>query len=237
MSRAFADIAFTPSVKAAQTRYGSREANRGFEMAPDKRDHLEARDTEFIMKRDSFYQSTVSEHGWPYVQHRGGPEGFLKIIDTKTLAYADFSGNAQYLSVGNLCANDKIALILVDYANRRRLKIWGRAKIVHEHEQADLFKKLADPLYQAPIERAVVITVEALEFNCPKHIKPRYNEQEVQEYVGELTGQVKRLKQQLGAKRREIDSLKDALALANLPRIGDKSGIGIEYCDVGQFGR
>ena len=237
MSRAFADIAFTPSVKAAQTLYGSREANRGFEMVPDKRDHLETRDIDFIVKRDSFYQSTVSENGWPYVQHRGGPEGFLKVIDAKTLAYADFSGNAQYLSVGNLFANDKIALILVDYANRRRLKIWGRAKIVHEHEQPDLIKKLADPSYQAPIERAVVITVEALEFNCPKHITPRYIEQEVQDYVGKFSEQVELLKEQLGAQRQEIDSLKEALALSKPQRIGDKSRNTIVYCDVGQFGR
>lgn len=237
MSRAFADIAFTPSVKAAQTRYGSREANLGFEMAPEKRDRLEARDIDFILKRDSFYQSTVSENGWPYVQHRGGPEGFLKIIDTKTLAYADFSGNAQYLSVGNLFANDKIALILVDYANRRRLKVWGRASIVHKAEQADLITKLADPTYQAPIERAVVITVEALEFNCPKHITPRYNEQEVQDFVGELTGQVERLKEQLAAQRQEIGSLKNALTLSQPKRVSDKRSNAIEYCDVGQFGR
>ena len=105
--------------------YGSREANQGFEHAEDARNDLTEREAEFIAARDSFYQATVSETGWPYVQHRGGLTGFLQVLDANTIGYADFRGNRQYVSVGNLAANDKISLILMDYANRRRLKIWG----------------------------------------------------------------------------------------------------------------
>ncbi|MFZ3001054.1 MAG: 2Fe-2S iron-sulfur cluster-binding protein [Undibacterium umbellatum] len=197
MSRAFADISFTPSVKAAQSLYGSREANRGFELVEEKRDYLLERDTEFIIARDSFYQATISENGWPYVQHRGGPAGFLKVIDEKTIGYADFSGNAQYLSVGNLFASDKISLILMDYANRRRLKIWGRAKIVHEIEDPRLIARLEMSSYRARVERAVVITVEAIEWNCPQHITPRFTDKEVQVMLASLQAENHLLQEQL----------------------------------------
>jgi Pyridoxamine 5'-phosphate oxidase len=138
MARAFADIAFTPSVIAAQSRYGSRRANQRIENAKGLGDELTAEESEFITTRDSFYQATVSETGWPYVQFRGGPQGFLKVIDPKTIGYADFRGNVQYVSVGNLNADGRIALILMDYPNRRRLKIWGNARIVHETEEPAL---------------------------------------------------------------------------------------------------
>ncbi|MFZ6741856.1 pyridoxamine 5'-phosphate oxidase family protein [Undibacterium sp. JH2W] len=197
MSRAFADISFTPSVKAAQSLYGSREANRGFELAEEKRDYLLERDMEFITARDSFYQATISQNGWPYVQHRGGPAGFLKVIDDKTIGYADFSGNAQYLSVGNLFASDKISLILMDYANRRRLKIWGRARIVHESEDPRLIAKLEMSSYRARVERAVVITVEAIEWNCPQHITPRFTDKEVQAMLASLLAENRQLEEQL----------------------------------------
>jgi hypothetical protein len=210
MSRAFADITFTPSVKTAQSMYGSREANEGFEYTNEKRDHLEPRDIEFIAQRDSFYQATISENAWPYVQHRGGPAGFLKALDKKTLGYADLSGNAQYLSVGNLFANNRVAIILMDYANRRRLKVWGRVKIVHEHEQPDLIEKLRMPGYRAQIERAIVITVDAIEWNCPQHITPRFTEHEVQGYVSNIVQQNQRLKEQLKELKETLDAEKKA---------------------------
>ncbi|MBI3730628.1 MAG: pyridoxamine 5'-phosphate oxidase family protein [Burkholderiales bacterium] len=200
MSRAFADISFTPSVKAAQSLYGSREANRGFELVKEKRDSLLPQDMEFIAARDSFYQATISENGWPYVQHRGGPAGFLKILDDKTIAYADFSGNAQYLSVGNLFASDRISLILMDYANRRRMKIWGHAKIIHEEDDVRLIARLEMPDYRARVERAVVITVEAIEWNCPQHITPRFTEKEVQGMLARLLAENSQLEQQLKQK-------------------------------------
>jgi ferredoxin-NADP reductase/predicted pyridoxine 5'-phosphate oxidase superfamily flavin-nucleotide-binding protein len=180
MSRAFADIAFTPSVKAAQQRHGSREANRAFELAEDAHDSIGAREAEFIAERDSFYQATVSETGWPYVQHRGGPAGFLKVLDAKTIGFADFRGNRQYLSVGNLGADGRISLILMDYPNRRRLKIWGRARVVHESEDAGLIARLEVPAYRARVERGIVIEVEACDWNCPQHITPRYTEAEIE---------------------------------------------------------
>jgi len=204
MSRAFADISFTPSVKAAQTLYGSRQANRGFEMVEEKRDFLEQRDAEFISARDSFYQATISENGWPYVQHRGGPEGFLRVIDEKTIGYADFSGNAQYISVGNINAINRVSLILMDYANKRRLKIWGTAKIVHEIEQPKLIAQLEMNSYRARIERGVIITVEAIEWNCPQHITQRFTAKEVQSFMAEVTEENRQLKEELSAQKKTV---------------------------------
>jgi len=180
MAARFADIAFTPSVKAAQSRYGSREANRGFELADDAANELGRREIDFISARDTFYQATVSESGWPYVQHRGGPAGFLKVLDARTIGYADFRGNAQYLSVGNLAANDRIALILVDYAHRRRLKLWGRARIIHAETDPSLVTQLELPSYRARIERGIVVRVEAFSWNCPQHITQRYTKMEAE---------------------------------------------------------
>ena len=179
MASAFADIAFTPSVKAAQNLYGSRQANLGFESSEDRRNLLTEREAEFIAERDSFYQATVSESDWPYVQHRGGPKGFLKVLDERTIGFADFRGNVQYLSVGNLNANDRISMILMDYPNRRRLKIWGRVRIVHEADEPDLIAQLEVATYRARVERGMVIHVEAFDWNCPQHITPRYSESEV----------------------------------------------------------
>ncbi|MGZ8956097.1 MAG: pyridoxamine 5'-phosphate oxidase family protein, partial [Methylovulum sp.] len=156
MATAFAEITFTPSVKTAQQLYGSREKNSRFELAEDARNRLTEQEAEFIAERDSFYQATVSESGWPYVQHRGGPIGFLKVLDERTIGFADFRGNVQYLSVGNLKANDRISLILMDYANRKRLKIWGRAHIVHESEEPELIAQLEIPTYRARVERGII---------------------------------------------------------------------------------
>ena len=193
MARKFATITFTPSVKAAQERYGSRHANQGFEAAEDPRDTLTETEIEFIGARDGFYQATVSEAGWPYVQFRGGPAGFLKVLDERTIGYADFRGNVQYLSVGNLGANDRIALILMDYPNRRRLKIWARARIVDYAEDPELIARLEVPTYRARVERAVVMTIEALDWNCPQHITPRFTEAEIGELVGPLKSRIAEL--------------------------------------------
>lgn len=180
MSTRFAKIAFTESVKAAQRRYGSRHANRGLESSAAPRDVLTDREMRFIQERDGFYQATVGENGWPYVQFRGGPPGFLKVLDERTIAYADFRGNLQYLSVGNLSADDRVALILMDYAYRRRLKIWARAQVSDKADAAELIARLEMPGYQSPIERGIIFTVEAYDWNCPKHITPRFTLQEIQ---------------------------------------------------------
>jgi len=197
MATAFAEIAFTPGVKAAQSLYGSREKNSRFESADDARNCLTEQEAGFIAERDSFYQATVSETGWPYVQHRGGPAGFLKVLDERTIGFADFRGNVQYLSVGNLLANDRISLILVDYANRQRLKIWGRARIVHEHEDPELITQLEVPSYRARVDRGIVIHVEAYDWNCPQHITPRYSKAEVDKLLAPLLEEIRLLKSQL----------------------------------------
>lgn len=196
MANAFAEICFTPSVKAAQSLYGSRQANRGFELSEDPRNTIGAREAGFIAERDSFYQATVSETDWPYVQHRGGPKGFLKVLDERTLGFADFRGNIQYLSVGNLNANDRISLILMDYPNRRRLKIWGRVRIVHESDEPDLIAQLEMATYRARVERGIMIHVEAYEWNCPQHITPRYSEAEIEGLLAPLLEENRLLKAQ-----------------------------------------
>jgi len=199
MATAFAEITFTPSVKAAQSLYGSRQANQGFELSEDAGNTLAEREVEFITERDSFYQATVSESGWPYVQHRGGPAGFLKVLDERSIGFADFRGNKQYLSVGNLNANDRISLILMDYPNRRRLKLWGRARIVHENEDPELIAQLEVPSYRARVERGIVIQVEAYDWNCPQHITPRYSEAEIDNLIAPLVSENRALKSQAAA--------------------------------------
>lgn len=197
MAMAFSEITFTSSVKAAQSLYGSREKNSRFESAQDACNRLTAQEAEFITQRDSFYQATVSETGWPYVQHRGGPAGFLKVLDERTIGFADFRGNVQYLSVGNLNANNRISLILMDYTNRQRLKIWGCARIVHDSEDPDLIAQLEVPSYRARVERGIVIHVEAYDWNCPQHITPRYSKAEVDQLMAPLLEEISELKAQL----------------------------------------
>jgi len=179
MSGNFAHISFTPAVLDAQTRHGSRAAYSRLDGAPTEPTELGGMEADFIEARDGFYQATVSETGWPYVQYRGGPAGFLKVLDERTIGYADFRGNRQYLSVGNLAGNDRVALILMDHADRRRLKIWARARIVHREEDPELLAALEMPDYRARVERAVLLTVEAFDWNCPQHIEPRFTEAEV----------------------------------------------------------
>jgi ferredoxin-NADP reductase/predicted pyridoxine 5'-phosphate oxidase superfamily flavin-nucleotide-binding protein len=185
MARAFASIVFTDDVKAAQARMGSRDAYRAAELGAAEVVELSPREVEFIAARDSFYQGTVGENGWPYVQHRGGPTGFLRVLGPKTIGYADFSGNRQYISVGNLDGDDRVSLFLMDYPAQRRLKIWGRARLVDEDKEPDLVARLESPDYRARVERGVIITVEAFDWNCPKYITPRFTEQEVRGLIGE----------------------------------------------------
>lgn len=204
MPRAFAELSFTPAVKAAQARYGSREANSAFELVDDPRQEMTGREMAFIAARDSFYQATVNEDGWPYVQHRGGPAGFLQALDSHTLGYADFSGNRQYLSVGNLNANNRISLFLMDYPNRRRLKIWGTTRIIHADDHPEMLARLELPNYRAPVERGILIRVEAWDWNCPKHITPRYSEPELSGRLAELQQQVAQLQTQLKEQERQL---------------------------------
>lgn len=206
MSRAFYDIAFTPRVLDMQKKQGSDHAYAKFltsEAPPN--DALREAETAFIRARDGFYQATVSETGWPYVQYRGGLEGFLHVLDEKTLAYADFRGNRQYMSVGNLSGNDRVALFFMDYANRRRLKLLGHARIVEAKDDPALIDRLSDAAYHATPERAVVITVAGYDWNCPQHITERYTKRELAERLAPVFTEMDALKA-------ENDALKKALA-------------------------
>ncbi|MBS4052420.1 MAG: pyridoxamine 5'-phosphate oxidase family protein, partial [Methylomonas sp.] len=180
MARAFAKISFTPDVQTVQAEMGSRAAYRSAELGEAEQVALSVAEQAFIAERDSFYQATVSQSGWPYVQHRGGPVGFLKVLDEQTIGYADFSGNRQYLSVGNLRGDDRVSLILMDYPQRRRLKIWGRARVVDARSEPALLARLELPDSRAPVERGILIRVEAFDWNCPKYITPRYSQREVE---------------------------------------------------------
>ena len=175
--RPASDVAFTPAVKAIQERLGSRGTYARVEQAGGWQTRITPDLAEFIAERDSFYLGTASGDGQPYIQHRGGPAGFLKVVDDRTLAFAEFSGNRQYISMGNLSENDRAFLFLMDYPNRRRVKIWGRAEFVED--DAELMERLIDPAHGARPERALVFHVEAWDVNCPQHIKPRFTEEEI----------------------------------------------------------
>ncbi|WP_013320436.1 pyridoxamine 5'-phosphate oxidase family protein [Gloeothece verrucosa] len=196
MARNFTNIAFTDGVKATQSCYGSREIYDNFAKRGVSEDVLTAKEIEFIAARDSFYMGTVNSNGWPYIQFRGGPQGFLKVLDEKTLGFVDFNGNQQYLSSGNLKDNNRIFLFLMDYAHRRRLKIWGRAQVIDDNPE--LLNQLADPNYQAELGRVFLIKMEALDWNCPQHIPIRYSEAEVQEMIAPLAARIRELESQLG---------------------------------------
>lgn len=179
MAHSFGGLMFTPRVKAVQARLGSRGAYEKFEgQEAAARDRLGPAEAAFIEARDSFHMATVSETGWPYVQHRGGPPGFLRVLDDRTLGFADFRGNRQYVSVGNLLSDDRVSLILIDYPNRRRLKLLGRARLIEAADDPEVVERLRPPDYRAKVERAVVITVAAYDWNCPQHIVPRFTESE-----------------------------------------------------------
>ncbi len=176
------DIAFTPAVKAAQAKRGSRETYEAAMQRHDFGHAIDARLAAFVADRDAFYLGTATADGQPYIQHRGGPRGFLNVLDAHRLAFADYSGNRQYISVGNLEENDRAFLFLMDYPNRRRIKVWGRARVVEG--DAELLARVADPEYGARPERAIVFEVEAWDVNCPQHITPRYTVDEWAELEG-----------------------------------------------------
>jgi hypothetical protein len=184
MPRKFTEIAFTPAVKAAQAERGSREMYARFEQSGPDNDSITPEIAEFIAQMDGFYLGTVSSNGYPYIQFRGGFPGFLKVIDEKTLGFADFKGNVQYVTVGNLKENDKAFLFLMDYRHRRRLKIWGRARYVEGEALIDRFKVAED---DSEIERVILFHAEAWNWNCPQHIPIRYSQQEVAALQARIT--------------------------------------------------
>ncbi len=191
------DVAFTPAVKAAQAAKGSRASYARVERGRGWQTAVTPELTEFLAGLDMFYLGTATADGQPYVQYRGGGPGFLKVLDEKTLAFADFGGNRQYLSVGNLSENPKAFLFLMDYANQRRVKVWGTARVVED--DAALLDRLRDPQYPGKVERAVVFTVGAWDINCPQHIRRRFTEEQIRPVVDELRGRVADLEARLAA--------------------------------------
>lgn len=195
MPRKFGEIAFTPEVQAAQAQRGSRQTyERYIANGPDN-DAITPKIAEFIAQLDGFYLGTVGSNGYPYIQFRGGPSGFLKVLDEKTLGFADFSGNVQYITVGNLSGNDKAFLFLMDYRHRRRIKIWGRAESVEGNSA--LIEQLRVPEYSAEVERAILFHVEAISENCPQHIPIRYSETEVATMLAPLQARIAELEHEL----------------------------------------
>ena len=188
----FLDITATPSVRAAQVANGSRDMWEHFK-GHRTFDRFTDNEAAFIAERDSFYLATVSESGWPYVQHRGGPPGFLKVLDEKTLGFADFRGNLQYISLGNIAADDRVALILVDYPNRARLKILAHMEVRDLAAEPDLAARLALPGYKAKLERAFLLHLETFDWNCPQHITPRFTIAEIEPAVSSLRTRIAEL--------------------------------------------
>ena len=207
MSNGFLDIATTPSVLAAQAANGSAGL---YDKVVAKRpsDRFSETEAAFIAARDSFYMASVSESGWPYVQHRGGPPGFIKLIDEATLAFPDFRGNRQYISLGNVAAENRVALILMDYPRRRRLKLYGRIDARDLAADPVLAARLALPDYRGVVERAFVLRLEAFDWNCPQHITPRFTEIEIAAASAPLTAR-------LAALETENATLRAALANQN----------------------
>lgn len=196
------DIAFTPAVKTVQAEKGSRatyakvEASHGWQstVTPELKD--------FLSQLDMFYLGTANTQGQPYIQYRGGTPGFLKAIDEKTLGFADFGGNRQYITLGNLSENPQAFIFLMDYVNRRRVKLWGTAQVIED--DPDLLEQLRDPGYSAKVERAILFSIDAWDINCPQHIHQRFPESLVAATVEQLQARVRELESKLSA--HEVDN-------------------------------
>jgi predicted pyridoxine 5'-phosphate oxidase superfamily flavin-nucleotide-binding protein len=201
----FGSLVFTPLVKKLQEKYGSRRQYERMENLGAAQNRLTEFETEFVAERDSFYMATTGATGWPYVQHRGGIKGFLKVIDDRTLAFGDLRGNKQYISTGNLLTDDRVAIIMIDYPRQARLKILGRIETLEGEKAEGWLDKVRMRGEKTPIERVFVIHVEAYDWNCPQHITPRYS-------VEELRDGMKDVEKRMQALEQENDSLRKQLA-------------------------
>jgi uncharacterized protein len=196
MAKNYVEIAFTQSVKKQQEQYGSvKQYERMAAIA--RGTELSFAEVDFIQEQDSFYLATVGENGYPYVQFRGGPKGFLKVLDLQTLAYADFRGNLQYISTGNLNHNDKASLILMDYVKRQRLKIYARVEIKEAADVPNLIAQLEDKNYKARVERAMILHLDAFDWNCPQHITQRFTLDEIENKLKPYTEKISQLEAEL----------------------------------------
>ncbi len=199
MAGRYLETYFTPEVLDAQAHYYG--CSQIIPPQPE-REPLNAEEAEFIARRDSFYMATVTSAGWPYLQHRGGPAGFLKVLDPQTLGFADFKGNRQLVSTGNLAASDRVSLFLMDYPRRKRLKILGHARILDAREHRDLADQLTPtPDLRGKVERLFLINVVSFDWNCPQYITPRYTVAEVEEAVAPLKQRIAELEAQLKGRR------------------------------------
>ncbi len=181
MANNFTELAFTDSVRKMQDDYDTRALYEKFEAKAPQRNVLTWTEKGFIARRDAFYLASVGENGWPYLQFRGGPPGFLKVLEDNVMAFADFRGNGQYISAGNFDATGKTVLFLMDYTKRKRLKIWAQAVVLRASDHPDVLARVATPDYDATVERIFKFTVEAFDWNCPQHITQRYTLAEVKE--------------------------------------------------------
>lgn len=204
MSYGFLDIAVTPSVRAVQASMGADQIWQGFE-GHRAFDRFTENEAAFIVERDSFYMATVSETGWPYVQHRGGPRGFLRLVDDRTLAFADYRGNRQYISTGNLAADDRACLFLMDYPRRARLKVYARVETLSLDADPALTELVTMPNYRAKLERIFRLRLESFDWNCSQHITPRFTEQEIAEAVQPLRDRMNELEAENAALRARLD--------------------------------
>jgi predicted pyridoxine 5'-phosphate oxidase superfamily flavin-nucleotide-binding protein len=192
MSYGFLDIAITPSVRAVQAQMDADHLWADFK-GHREFDRFTENEADFIADRDSFYMATVSESGWPYVQHRGGPRGFLKLVDDRTLAFADYRGNRQYISTGNLAADDRVCLFLMDYGKRARLKVYARVTTLALDADSALTALFTVPSYKAKLERIFRLSLQAFDWNCPQHITPRFTEHEIDEAMRPLRDRLAQL--------------------------------------------
>lgn len=189
------DIAFTPAVKAIQSRKGSRSAYAKVERGRGWQTQVTTELAAFLSELDMFYLGTANAEGQPYIQYRGGSPGFLKIVDDRTLGFADFAGNQQYITLGNLSENPKAFIFLMDYVHSRRVKLWGTARAVEDDPA--LLNKFRDPSYPGVVERAILFTIEAWDVNCPQHIHKRFSQEAVASMVKQLQSQVQQLQEKL----------------------------------------
>jgi uncharacterized protein len=193
MTHQFGSLVFTPVIKALQERHGSRRQYETLARSGTSPDRFGRAELQFIRERDSFYMASVGATGWPYIQHRGGPKGFLKGIDDQTIAFADFSGNKQFISAGNLMTDNRVALILVDYPGQARLKILGRAEILDGEQAAAWIDRVRNDAYQAAIERVCVIRLQAFDWNCPQHITPRFTAEQIEDALAPIEQRMEQL--------------------------------------------
>ena len=216
MAQKFGSLVFTPTIKVLQERHGSRHQYAKMEQSGPAHHGLGAMEKEFLAERDSFYIASVGSTGWPYIQHRGGPAGFVKVIDDNTIAFANFSGNKQYITSGNVVTDNRVALIFVDYPRQARLKMLGRLEILEGEKASQWLEKVRHPEYKAAVDSVYVIHVEAFDWNCPQHITPRFTADQIQNAIAPIEKRMQELQS-------ENQKLREQLAAASQPVAGLES--------------